>query len=118
MGLGRRDLSPLTLTKGLVDEQGALCSRADDNGTVLAAIGSPDNIRGGGRLGAAGNNQLVVLSGGEVLGVRRQAVVEREGVPGGVEEGSILVGVDVLTVWQLSFARVSLAWENLLSRGH
>ena len=95
-------------TQGLVDEQGALCSRADNNGTVLAAIGSPDNVRGGGGLGTTGNNQLVVLNGGEVLGVRGQAVVDWEGVAGGVEEGSILVGVDVLTVRQLLFARVSL----------
>jgi hypothetical protein len=60
----------------------------------------------------------MVLNGGEVLGVRGQAVVEREGVAGGVEEGSILIGVDVLTVRQLLFARVSFARENLLNRDH
>lgn len=60
----------------------------------------------------------MVLNGGEVLRVRGQAVVQREGVAGGVEEGSIFVGVDVLAVRQLLFARVSFATENLLNGAH
>lgn len=49
----------------------------------------------------------MVFNGGEVLGVGGQAVVEREGVAGCVEEGSILVDVDVLTVGQLEVANIS-----------
>lgn len=101
VSLRRGDLSPLALAQSLVDKDRVLGARADDDRAVLAAIRGPDDVGRGSRDCAAGDNEAVVRRRVEVLGVGGDAVVDGEGVGGGIEEGSVLVDVDVLAVGEL-----------------
>lgn len=101
MLFGGCNFSPFTFTKSFVDKQGALCSRACDDRAVLATVRGPHNVRRRGRLSTTGYHEALVGSGGNLLRIRCNAVVERERVAGSSEERTIFVDVEVFPVGKL-----------------
>lgn len=107
MFFGRSDLCPLSFAKSFVNEQSTLCTGASDDSAVFTTVWCPHDVRWGCGLSTTWDNEALTRGGGDIFGVGRQAVVDREGVAWGTEERAIFIDVEVLTVRELEILALS-----------